>query len=233
MTTNSEQIGEPAGQQAPAAESSRRLKTRQRLIDAAYTVFAERGFAAASVEHIVEQAGFTRGAFYSNFESKVELFFALAEQENGVRFERLEAGIATYLPEDSGPRALSAEQITQVVREFLSLQPDDRMWFLLQSEFSLLAMRDPELGKAYLEGERMMCGKLAERLSAMLAAVGLRFTIDPEIMARVLADMYTSGMQDMVLAGSDSPGADAIDAVADTISLFVRALTTPLDEPGS
>jgi len=47
-----------------------------RLIESAGKVFAERGFYGASVEEITERAGFSRGAFYSNFTSREDLFLA-------------------------------------------------------------------------------------------------------------------------------------------------------------
>ena len=60
--------------------AERRAETRQALIDAAARVFVERGFVGASVEAIAERAGYTRGAFYSNFASKEELFAELLQQ---------------------------------------------------------------------------------------------------------------------------------------------------------
>src|ERR1700712_264403 len=60
--------------------SRRRAETRDRLIAAAADVFAERGFGRATVEEGCERAGFSRGAFYSNFDSLDELFFALYSQ---------------------------------------------------------------------------------------------------------------------------------------------------------
>ena len=60
----------------PATRS--RENTRARLLDAAAQVFAEVGLDGASVEAVCDRAGFTRGAFYSNFESKDELFLMLA-----------------------------------------------------------------------------------------------------------------------------------------------------------
>ncbi|WP_260426697.1 TetR/AcrR family transcriptional regulator [Burkholderia sp. Bp9142] len=51
-----------------------RARTRQRLLDAAASSIARKGLAATSVEDIVAHAGYTRGAFYSNFSSKCELF---------------------------------------------------------------------------------------------------------------------------------------------------------------
>jgi AcrR family transcriptional regulator len=58
----------------------RQAQTRQDLIDAAARVFIERGFADSSVEAIAAEAGYTRGAFYSNFQSKEELFAELLTQ---------------------------------------------------------------------------------------------------------------------------------------------------------
>jgi len=56
----------------PSREEKKAL-TRARLLDAAATVFARRGFAAASLDEVAEEAGLTKGAVYSNFESKDEL----------------------------------------------------------------------------------------------------------------------------------------------------------------
>src|SRR3954471_16270043 len=60
--------------------AERQAQTRQELIDAAATVFVEKGFANSSVEAIAAEAGYTRGAFYSNFSSKEELFAELLQQ---------------------------------------------------------------------------------------------------------------------------------------------------------
>lgn len=53
--------------------------TRDKLFEAAASVFEEQGINAASIEKIAAAAGFTRGAFYSNFASKDELIVAMLE----------------------------------------------------------------------------------------------------------------------------------------------------------
>ncbi|MDI1266912.1 MAG: TetR/AcrR family transcriptional regulator [bacterium] len=53
--------------------------TREKLFDAAARVFEEQGIGGASIEIIAAAAGFTRGAFYSNFKSKEELIIAMLE----------------------------------------------------------------------------------------------------------------------------------------------------------
>ena len=67
-----------------------RDETRQRLFEAAAQVFEERGIGAASIDAIAAAAGFTRGAFYSNFDSKDELITAMLEDhvERSLRHHR-------------------------------------------------------------------------------------------------------------------------------------------------
>src|SRR3712207_4431972 len=55
----------------------RQAQTREQLVDAATRVFARRGYAAASIEEIADEAGFTHGAVYSNFGGKEDLFLAV------------------------------------------------------------------------------------------------------------------------------------------------------------
>ena len=59
------------------SRKERQAETRKGLLDAAERVFIRDGFAGSSVESITADAGFTRGAFYSNFKTKEELFVEL------------------------------------------------------------------------------------------------------------------------------------------------------------
>src|ERR1700761_6930818 len=64
--------------------------TRARLIQSAEKIFARDGFEAAKLEEIAADAGYTRGAFYANFESKEDLFLALLEREISSRINTVE-----------------------------------------------------------------------------------------------------------------------------------------------
>ncbi|MET4637570.1 TetR/AcrR family transcriptional regulator [Mycetocola sp. 2940] len=209
-------------------DSARRRKTRDRLMDAAYEVFADTGVHAASVEMITERAGFTRGAFYSNFDTKEELFFALAERENRIRFERLQEGVDAILPElDSTP--LTGATLGEVVIRFLELQSDDRRWCVVQSEFKLLAMRDPAVAASYLAYQRDFLEQLAERIDGAVRSVGLRFTMDPIAAIGIIVNVYESALQEAILEGGDTDTISAPPLARSTLPALVHALTEPLD----
>jgi AcrR family transcriptional regulator len=208
-------------------ESARRRKTRDRLMDAAYEVFAETGVHAASVEMITERAGFTRGAFYSNFDTKEELFFALADRENRIRFERLQEGVDAILPAVD-PAALTEVALGDLVTQFLVLQGDDRRWCLVQSEFKLLAMRDASVAAGYLAFQRDFLQQLADRIDAAIGSVGLRFSLDPLDAVRIIVNVYESAMQDAILEGVDAGSVSVPPLAQAMLPALVQAMTEPV-----
>src|SRR5258708_16072664 len=60
--------------------TKRRAETRANLIEAAFRVFAGKGFGQVRIDDVCAAAGYTRGAFYSNFDSLEELFFTLYDE---------------------------------------------------------------------------------------------------------------------------------------------------------
>jgi AcrR family transcriptional regulator len=74
--------------------------TRRRLVTAARTLFAERGYAGVATEQIVQAAGVTRGALYHQFRDKAALFAAVAETIQADIADRITAGAQTDGPSD-------------------------------------------------------------------------------------------------------------------------------------
>ena len=118
----------------------RRAETVERLLDAALETFAEIGFAAASVEDICRRGGFTRGAFYSSFRTKDELFAALFERETARNLARAEEQLAGLENED--------DPVTAAVERCLSTFRADRTWVLVHTEYACYAARHPEAAAA-------------------------------------------------------------------------------------
>jgi AcrR family transcriptional regulator len=85
----------PRGKGARMSQAERSQATRTRLLEAAYELFAERGYAGVGTEEIVRAAGVTRGALYHHFADKRELFEAVYEELERGLVERLaEAALA-------------------------------------------------------------------------------------------------------------------------------------------
>lgn len=205
-------------------ESARRQRTRTRLLDAAFDVFAEQGVKAASVETIAEAAGFTRGAFYSNFSSKEELFFALMEREKTMRLEQLDAGVEQFLRPlvGAGGAELDDADVLRTITRILELQSDDRRWWLVQSEFLLLALRDPSISADFLRYQDGFFQELTETVVAALASARRRFTIDPEEAVRVIAELCANGEARALLSGDERKFAERL---SESVPAILLALT--------
>ena len=207
-------------------ESARRRRTRERLIDAAYEVFAEHGVHAATVEQIVEEAGFTRGAFYSNFESKEELFFALAERENSRSIRQLEEGTSRLLNVARDGATLDERAIAEIVGSLLALQPDDRRWCLVQSEFRLLAMRNPAVAARFLDHQQSFRAELARVMGSIAERIRLRFRMEILDVVALVVTVYEAAMQEAILAGETG-----ITAARTRAMRMLPALIGNLSEP--
>jgi AcrR family transcriptional regulator len=115
------------------SHARRKEQTRERLYGAARTMFLEKGFAATSVEDIVEAAGYTRGAFYSNFRSKQELLTELLRRDA----EEAQADLRAIFREAGTPKQATARVIANFVRSYR-----ERECFPLWVEAYLLARHD-------------------------------------------------------------------------------------------
>jgi AcrR family transcriptional regulator len=118
-----------------SGQQARTLATRRRLLAAAEKAFARDGFEAVRLEDIAAIAGYTRGAFYANFRSKEDIFFALLENWVAERIAEVNALLAK---EESPTKRLRAlrEHYAQIAR--------NRRFALLSLEFKLYAIRHPE-----------------------------------------------------------------------------------------
>jgi AcrR family transcriptional regulator len=122
----------------PLTPERRRAMTRRHLLDAAAVVFSEKGFHDATIDEIAATAGFTKGAVYSNFTSKDDLFLALLDD----RIDRQFAIVAEVLETGSHEQVEQQPRMRDLIRAG-ALFSDDT-WETLYLEFLLYARRHPE-----------------------------------------------------------------------------------------
>ncbi|PCE30476.1 TetR/AcrR family transcriptional regulator [Burkholderia ubonensis] len=183
-----------------------RNQTRERLLSAARTIFLKKGCAAASVEDIAVEAGHTRGAFYSNFRSKTELFVELLERDHDEAMAELERIFTA-----GGTR----DEVERKVLAYYRQRYRRHETFLMWTEAKLQAARDVRFRTPFnafmrkrQERTTACIRAFAERtraplrLPAEVLALGLmelcdgvqsRYAVDPQCVTNALADAVLAG----------------------------------------
>jgi AcrR family transcriptional regulator len=137
-------------------QAQRRATTTRALLDAARSLFAEKGYHGTAAEEIVRRAGLTRGALYHHFEDKKDLFRVVVDEMEGEIDEEIEAA----------ERAQSGlpEAVMAGYRAFLDavLDPEMRRTFFLEGP-SVLGWEWREIDA------RHAVGKIEEGLESLIA----------------------------------------------------------------
>jgi AcrR family transcriptional regulator len=156
----------PAGRRIRAATSRQQARTeatRRKLLEAAEKVFARDGFEGARLEDIAGLAGYTRGAFYANFQSKEDIFFALQERWVGQRVSEVNALIS---------QQETPAKLLRVLREHHAQKTQDRRLSLLTLEFKMFAIRHPEAHARLRARQRRMRESAADLLRRITRVTG-------------------------------------------------------------
>lgn len=146
-------------------QQDRTEKTRFRLLKAAEKIFFRDGFEAAKLEEIAARAGYTRGAFYANFESKEILFIAMLEQEALKRLADVRNAVEPL--EESGARLIT-------LRRYMLDSLKDRVWAVLFTEFRLFALRHPELKAQLAEMHRRIFTAVSTTMGEVFESAGMK-----------------------------------------------------------
>jgi AcrR family transcriptional regulator len=147
----------------------RREQTRRELVAAAEACFVSRGFHASSVDEVAERAGYTKGAVYSNFASKEDLFFAVYER-------RVEQVLTEVVPD---LRQLGAERaFDQLAAGALHQRDPDDGWRAVFFEFWAHAVRHPELRERFAAIHARFLEPLAEAVQQLAEDRGLTLPSD-------------------------------------------------------
>ncbi len=201
---------------AVATPSRRRENTRTRLMDAAAEVFAEVGIDAASVEAVCERAGFTRGAFYSNFGSKEELFLALCKRSA----ETTIAAVRERVTSAEGRGFASPDDALELVQEVLAVSGSDRLDVLLGAEMRVQALRNPDFASAYLVLNDGLSDSVVRLVGDIAAARGLQLRVSPEAATELLLSAWVSATENALMTRQDAESSRAL--LAERLSQIVR-----------
>ncbi|GGP21017.1 TetR/AcrR family transcriptional regulator [Silvimonas iriomotensis] len=188
-----------------------RDQTRQRLLQSAQKLIAGKGLAAASVEDITEAAGYTRGAFYSNFDSKNDLFIELLRADHQKAVDEMSALMSQPLP---------PEELRHRIREMYTGLYRDNECFMNWTEARMLATRDASFQtklSALLVEKR---GQVSAIIAHFYQLAGATPPTSPEVMAMG----FMSLVEGVKLFMLSSPKDMSMDDAETILSLFVDSI---------
>ncbi len=142
--------------------------TRERLLAAAEQIFARHGYGGASIELITSEAGYSKGAIYSNFESKEAVFLELLR----LYMERDMAELERIV-------SLNPDKLSAAVTGWLEAMHADRDCPLLMTELQLQARRSPAFAKRYYALQEQQTRILARILERYFKAASIPLPMDP------------------------------------------------------
>jgi AcrR family transcriptional regulator len=204
-----------SAQPARLSREEKKQATRSRLIEAAAEVISRTGFDGTSVDEVAEHAGLTKGAVYSNFASKEELFLAVIDRHVSERAEAI-AGVS-----DAG-RSFD-EQLAQGGQIFTEALEEDRKWFLLGLEFSIYAARNPDVTPTLGRGYRQMRTQVADLIQRRADEQGRALPVPADQLARAIFALSNG----IALEKLGDPEGVSSELFGEILGLILQPLTEP------
>jgi AcrR family transcriptional regulator len=186
-----------------------RLETRTRLLDSAARLFARGGYEGASVDLIAENAGYSKGAFYSNFESKEAIFLELLDTHKRREIDALAQLLARDIP---------VSELIVLIRNTQSGRVSDFDFGLLSAEFQLQACRDKTFAKTYARLHRTHIATMAGLVSRLFARLNRTPPSDPKDLADIIMALTTG----LSLQQTSMHGAPRKGFITEAILLVLR-----------
>jgi TetR/AcrR family transcriptional repressor of nem operon len=156
--------------------------TRERILDAASRLVVERGFAATTVDAVLEAAGTTKGAFFHHFESKAALGHALVERYAAGDLAMLEEfmGLAEAASDDPAEQVVAFLRLFEDAADEVAHAESGCLYVSFVQQSQLVDERTIEVIVSAVQTARE---RLAEKLEAAAALHPPRQEVDPTSLA--------------------------------------------------
>ena len=202
-----------------SAGTRRKENTRTKLVRASLDVFVEKGVDGATVDDLVRAAGFTRGAFYSNFSTKEEVFAALFAS---VTEEMLT--IDDSSDETAVEGAHGDEDAQMMVAVFEGIRPFGRQWYLLYSDAVARSLRDETMRAELAVQRERLRDRIGKMLTTRMGENGSRLLLPAEDLAQLLVGVFVD-----LMVREQMDGRDVTELAATTILGTLHAFVEPGD----
>jgi AcrR family transcriptional regulator len=203
----------PAPPAAPRrlSREEKKAETRQRLLIAAARLFARKGFEGATIEEIAEEAGYSRGAFYSNFESKDDLLRSLLElhleTQNETRRSWAEAPSAAEHVRTGASWLMERTEVELILfLEFILRGARDEKFRPVVASYwqSIREVLAEQIERRAAEEGRPLPDR-AENFASLVIAMGLGFALEHLIDPKRVPSEVFPAMLELIFTGEPAP----------------------------
>ncbi|MGO9457294.1 MAG: TetR/AcrR family transcriptional regulator [Acidimicrobiales bacterium] len=167
----------------PLTQERRRRQTREHLLAAAAEVFAHRGYHEATLEEIAAAAGFTKGAVYSNFASKEDLFLTLTE----VHVDEMLSRVRTMIDSSDVPAGDRLEEFARLAAENFEREKSSSALYM---EFWLYASRHPKARERLAAIDRAQSAAIESMVKDDQKRRGAGATLQADVMAKLVVALF-------------------------------------------
>ena len=191
-----------------AGASGKRAQTQALLLEAGRELFAEQGIGATSVGDLCSRAGFTRGAFYSNFADMDHFVCQLAEREWEQMTDFVRQAVDEALPDSAERSPASSDDEVQHALEILAdrlllAMPVSREFYMLQNEFVSYILRNQEHAQGLRRSYEAFKASLREVVVTGLGAIGRECMLSADDMTELLFAAAERSMRTALMVGRE------------------------------
>jgi AcrR family transcriptional regulator len=192
----------PLPRRRTRAEAKR--ETREQLLAAAERVFRRDGYHGTSLERIAAEAGYTKGAVYSTFDSKASLFLALLAVRAARRRDELETVFAAA--------ATARDFVAEAARRFARARAAESDWWAAVIEFMAVVGRDPDLRHRYAAHHDATREQIAAAIARWAEREGRPLPLPPRRIATMVLAVNNGLTLEGLLAPDEVPSTSYVDA---------------------
>jgi AcrR family transcriptional regulator len=188
-----------------------RAEVRERLIDSASRLFARHGVHTTTLDDVARAAGFSKGAVYSNFDSKTDLVMTLLRRET--------SGALRALHDMEVPGTDLPDLPGAIRAAFAPYGPSTADDFSLMSELRSQALADPQVMAVFVEQRRAVLDTLRDLVDQVFRARTQEATgLSSDQLARLLITISVGSAFDAPAIGDVEPG----DLMGDVVAALLR-----------
>lgn len=199
---------------SPKVSDEHKIMMKEKILKASLSLFSKKGYYETSMDDIVEESGFSKGAIYGYFDSKETLFLELQKNFATINYNQLKTVI------DNEPTSLSKlERAAELV--FASICDVSEEMCRMDLEFQVASSRMPKMRKQHKQQQLAVIKLLEEVLIAGKKNGEFRADIDPGSVATILISAINGLSNLLVTAGMKFQWDQIKDALVSTVRVGI------------